>query len=79
MHTSLPHSQKEERDEVQKEYDRLPKREELEHHRSELRRQCDELRDEISLVRDQAIVTTHHIRQSLPIWHLLPYKVITTV
>ena len=54
---SLLHSQEEERNEVQKEYNRLPKRSELEHHRSELQRKCDELKDEISLVRDQAIVT----------------------
>ena len=54
--SSLLHSHEEERNEVQKEYNRLPKRSELEHHRSELQRQCDELKDEISLVRDQAIV-----------------------
>ena len=53
-HPSLPFPQRsheEERDEVKREYDRFPKKEELEHHRREIQRQAEELSDEISMVR----------------------------
>ena len=49
----LSHSRslEEERLQVEKEYSRLPKREELEAHIRDLNRQRDELNDEVSLVR----------------------------
>ena len=46
----------EEKGEVEREYNRLPKKEELDQHIRELTRQVEELRDEIALVR-QVLVT----------------------
>ena len=46
----------EEKGEVEREYNRLPKKEELDQHIRELTRQVEELSDEIALVR-QVLVT----------------------